>query len=173
MRKPPYPRLPKYTVEEQAALAFDRKSKKFYKKYIWYIPNNQNLPEFKGINVKQMPTNANDFSKLIVQLNERINDAQISFYVDHTCCGDDSYYGCECEYSVQLQVEGYVEIEADEDLINAYNSAIAKKTEYDLKLKEYHKKVKAYNLEQAEKAAKRRQEAEYKRFLKLKEKYES
>lgn len=172
MRKPPYPRNPKYTSAEQAALGYDRIGKKFYKRSVWYIPNNQTLPEFKGINIKQMPTKANDFSKLISQLQERVQDVQIKFEVDHTCSSDEMW-GCECENSVYLSVSGLVEIEADEELINAYNSAMLKKTEYEARLKEYQKKIKVYRAEQAAIADKKRKDAEYKRYLKLKEKYES
>lgn len=172
IRKPSYPSHPKFTQAEMNARTFKRVGKTFYKQGYWSVPSNNTYAELKGVNVKKLPTDGNELVQLIDQLNTLIKDVTITFEVEHSCCGGDDYYGCECETSSYMQIGGSVEITADEELIEAYNSYKTKEDAYQEKLKTYQKNMKLYDAQKAEQAAEKRTQAEYKRYLKLKQKYE-
>ena len=153
------PSYPSFTQAEYKARQYKKKGNKFYKDAVYAIPGN-NYPELKSIDLSKKPVILSEFIDLMQSLNELLIDPTIDIVNDHYCGGCDDY-DCSCENSLSYRVTGKVEFIPDDKLKQDYESAALKDRTYKRALKEYG---------EAEKV--KREEAEYKRFLKLKQKFE-
>lgn len=155
-----YPHSPTYTKLEQKARQYTKKGNKFYKSANYSIPGD-NYPELPGIDLTKMPFKVSEFILLLQQINEVLTGANIVAEVEHSCCGGDDRYGCECECSGYYTITGNVQFIPDDKLREAHASAALKEKQYKIELKEYQAAKKA-----------EADAAQYKNFLRLKKKFE-